>query len=55
MDSENLAELFTQLGFKVKSFFKGYSVDDSTLKDILAKIEWALTTDFYENFSTNPG
>ena len=48
MDSENLAELFTQLGFKVKSFFKGYSVDDPTLKDILPKIEWVLTPDLYE-------
>ena len=46
---------FHSAGFWGEIFFKGYSVDDSTLKDILAKIEWALTTDFYENFSTNPG
>ena len=25
-------------------------MDDSTLKDILPKIEWVLTTDFYEKY-----
>ena len=39
---------FHSAGFQGEIFFKGYSVGDSTLKDILPKIEWVLTTDFYE-------
>ena len=41
---------FHSAGFQGEIFFKGYSVDDPTLKDILPKIEWVLTSDLYEKY-----